>query len=86
VTSRDRFAVVVVDGDEYEIADIGMRMLQPEELIRAQFGRFAESYDLSAARTKTAKVRLIGNSVCPEVAQAIVGANIATASQRTGCA
>ncbi len=67
---------VVVDGEQYGIADIGMRMLEPHELLRAQFGRFADDYDLSAAKTKEAKVRLIGNSVCPDVAQALVAANV----------
>jgi hypothetical protein len=33
------------------------------------------SYDLEAARTKTKKVRLIGNSVCPDVVRALVAAN-----------
>jgi DNA (cytosine-5)-methyltransferase 1 len=45
-------------------------------LLRAQFGRFADTYDLSAAKTKSAQVRLIGNSVCPEVAEAVVRANV----------
>lgn len=61
---------------EHQIVDIGMRMLEPHELLRAQFGRFAATYDLSAARTKAAKVRLIGNSVCPEAAEAVVRANV----------
>lgn len=73
----DLFALVTIEGTEYQIVDIGMRMLQPHELLRGQFGRFAAGYDLSAARTKTAQVRLIGNSVCPEVAEAIVRANVA---------
>lgn len=68
--------LVTVEGAEYLIADIGMRMLEPEELLRAQFGRFAASYDLTAAKTKAKKVRLIGNSVCPEVAEAVVLANM----------
>jgi DNA (cytosine-5)-methyltransferase 1 len=75
-TTKDRFGLVVVNGIEHQIVDIGMRMLQPEELLRAQFGRFAEGYDLSAAKTKAAKVRLIGNSVCPEVQEALVRANL----------
>lgn len=75
VTTKDRLGLVMVDGTEYAISDIGMRMLEPHELLRAQFGRFAATYDLSAAKTKTAKVRLIGNSVCPENAEAIVRAN-----------
>lgn len=68
--------LVVLNGEPYCIADIGMRMLAPAELLRAQFGRFAASYDLSAAVGVTAQVRLIGNSVAPEVAEALVRANL----------
>jgi DNA (cytosine-5)-methyltransferase 1 len=77
ITTKDRLALVTVEGAPYVITDIGMRMLEPHELLAAQFGAFAKTYDLSAAKTKTDKVRLIGNSVCPEVAQALVSANIA---------
>lgn len=82
VTSHDRLGLVIVEGTEYQIVDIGMRMLQPHELLRAQFGRFAEGYDLSAATTKKAKVKLIGNSVCPEVAEAVIRANVRTEEVR----
>lgn len=75
ITTKDRLGLVTVAGVDYQIVDIGMRMLEPHELLRAQFGRFAENYDLSPARTKSGKVRLIGNSVCPEVAEALVAAN-----------
>jgi DNA (cytosine-5)-methyltransferase 1 len=75
VLTKDRLGLVTVEGTDYQIVDIGMRMLQPHELLRAQFGRFAASYDLSAATTKAAQVRLIGNSVCPEVAEAVVRVN-----------
>lgn len=75
-TAKARLGLVTVEGTEYQIIDIGMRMLEPEELLRAQFGRFAADYDLSAAETKEAKVKLIGNSVCPDVAEAVVRANI----------
>src|SRR6185436_15023106 len=68
-TAKARLGLVTVEGTEYQVVDIGMRMLEPEELLRAQFGRFASSYDLSAAVTKEAKVKLIGNSVCAEVAE-----------------
>lgn len=74
-TAKARFGLVVVDGVEYEIGDIFLRMLEPEELLRAQFGEFADGYDLSAARTKEAKTRLVGNSVCPHVSRALVEAN-----------
>lgn len=76
LTSKPRFGLVVVDGVEYEIADIYLRMLEPHELLRAQFGEFADGYDLGPARTKEAKTRLIGNSVCPHVAAALVRANV----------
>ncbi len=91
VTTKDRFGVVQVgldqpandaslgivwlDGVPFQIVDIGFRMLEPHELLRAQFGRFAAGYDLSAAKSKKDKIRLIGNSVCPEVAEAIIRAN-----------
>ncbi len=81
VTSKGRFGLVTVAGEEYQIVDIGMRMLEPHELLAAQFGRFAESYDMDDAKTKTARVRLIGNSVCPEVASALVRANAPEAVQ-----
>lgn len=81
VTSHDRFGLVQVDGEPYAIADIGMRMLQPRELFRAQ--GFSDSYVIDAGPsgplTKTAQIRLVGNSVSPPVARAIVGANVGAA-------
>lgn len=82
VVTHDRFGLVSIAGVDHVITDIGMRMLDPTELLRAQFGRFAATYDLSAAPTKTAKVRLIGNSVAPEVAEALVLANIGESHRR----
>lgn len=76
LTTKDRLGLVTVSGVDHEIADIGMRMLGWPELLRAQFGRFAKAYDMTAAKTQGAKIRLIGNSVCPEVAEAIVRANV----------
>lgn len=71
-TSKARFGVVTVtiDGEEWAIADIGMRMLEPRELARAQ--GFPDSYVLTGS--KAAQVARIGNSVCPPVARAIVEA------------
>ncbi len=74
---------------EYVLVDITLRMLQPPELKRAQ--GFPESYIIdrglfvdpeSGAKewrdvNKTDQVRLIGNSVCPDEAEAIVAANAA---------
>lgn len=78
ITTRDRFGLVAIRGAMHEIADIGMRMFQPRELYRAQ--GFPESYVIDrgadgSAITKTAQVRMCGNSVCPPVAAAIVRAN-----------
>jgi len=84
VTTKHRDAVVTVEinGEPYEIADIGMRMLQPRELYRAQ--GFPESYLIDRGLdatghwitlTKAAQVRMCGNSVCPPLACAIVEAN-----------
>ena len=75
ITARHRLGLVTIHGVDYQIVDIGMRMLEPHELGRAQFGRFADRFDLSRAKTKSAKVRLIGNSVCPEIVEALVAAN-----------
>lgn len=78
VTSRDRFGLVTVRGEQYTIADIGMRMLAPRELYRAQ--GFPDSYRIDIPfngkpLSKTAQVRMCGNSVCPPLAEAIVRAN-----------
>lgn len=73
VTSQDRFGVVMVDGEPHVIADIGMRMLEPRELLRAQFGRHAKDYVLIGP--KWLQVKMIGNSVCPELAEVLVRAN-----------
>ena len=81
ITSRDRFGLVTVsiEGEAYAIADIGMRMLQPRELFRAQ--GFPDSYVIDPVVNgrllpKSAQVRMVGNSVCPPVAAAIVQANV----------
>ena len=84
VTSRDRFGLVTVHGQDYVIADIGMRMLTPRELFRAQ--GFPESYIIDPIHegqplTKSAQVRAVGNSVCPDIAAALVRANLCTAQE-----
>lgn len=79
VTTKDRFGLVYVKGEPFEIADIGMRMLQPRELYRAQ--GFPDSYVIDPIfrgkpLTKTAQVKACGNSVCPPMAAALVAANL----------
>ncbi len=76
VVTKDRFGLVVVkvNGEPHVITDIGMRMLQPRELARAQ--GFDDSYILTG--TKSSQVARIGNSVCPPVAEALVRAQLTT--------
>lgn len=88
VTARDRFGLVTVRGEEYAITDIGLRMLAPRELFRAQ--GFPENYIIDRGLhidadgnhhwkplTKSAQVRMCGNSVSPYCAEALVLANCA---------
>ena len=72
VTAKDRFAIVTVSGVPHVITDIGMRMLRPRELANAQ--GFPADYVLTG--TATNQVERIGNSVCPDVAAAVVAANL----------
>lgn len=77
-TTKARFGLVTVAGELYQIADIGMRMLTPRELFRAQ--GFPDSYIIDRGAdgkplTKTDQIRMCGNSVCPDVAAALVRAN-----------
>ena len=74
---------VTVRGETYVIVDIGMRMLTPRELARAQ--GFPDSYVLAAPHdgrvlNDTEQRHKIGNSVCPQVAAALVAANCADLS------
>ncbi|MEM7211766.1 MAG: DNA cytosine methyltransferase [Pseudomonadota bacterium] len=80
VTTKDRFSLVTVEigGTPYALVDIGMRMLTPRELYRAQ--GFPDIYQIERDAdgkpfTKTAQIRMVGNSVCPALAEALVRAN-----------
>lgn len=81
-TSKPRFAMVHVHGVPYTITDIGMRMLTPREMFRAQ--GFPDTYIIDRTIdgqviTKTQQYALAGNSVCPPVARALVEANVVPA-------
>jgi DNA (cytosine-5)-methyltransferase 1 len=90
VDTSNRFGIVYVEGEEYQIADIGMRMLEPRELFRAQ--GFPDSYIIDPVVTyqtpsgkwktgvmpKTMQVEKCGNSVCPPIAAALVRAAFST--------
>lgn len=80
ITTHDRLALVTVwlKGEPWVIVDITLRMLVPRELYNAQ--DFPPSYviDRTAAGkplTKTAQVRMAGNSVSPLPMRRIVEAN-----------
>ncbi|HGM7717236.1 TPA: DNA cytosine methyltransferase [Serratia marcescens] len=79
VTTNDRFGLVTVEGIDYQIVDIGMRMLQPHELYAAQ--GFPEWYiiDQDYKGKKYAKDKQVarcGNAVPPPFAEALVRANL----------
>lgn len=83
LSTVDRCGVVTVHGTPYVIADIGMRMLAPRELFRAQ--GFPDSYLIDIIvegkrLAKDAQVRMVGNSVCPPLAAAIARAQFEQAS------
>jgi DNA (cytosine-5)-methyltransferase 1 len=99
VTTKDRFGLVTIQGIDYEIVDIGLRMLAPHELYLAQ--GFPADYVIEeipdpallfadgvqavvdplqlprVQLTKSAQVRMCGNSVCPPVSEALIRANFA---------
>jgi len=79
VTSRDRFGLVTVEGIDYQIVDIGMRMLQPHELYAAQGFPSWYIIDQDYSGKKYAKdnqVARCGNAVPPPFAEALVRANL----------
>lgn len=79
VTTKDRVGLVKVQGQDYQIVDIGMRMLEPKELFAAQ--GFPADYiidrDCDGERySKAAQVARCGNAVPPPLARALVSANL----------
>ena len=81
VTTRDRLALVTVhiQGVPHVIVDIGLRMLKPHELYRAQ--GFPASYIIDRTANGTplstsAAVRMVGNSVSPPPLRALAEANL----------
>lgn len=67
-----RGVVVKVEGLDYIIADIGLRMLTPRELARAQ--GFPDDYILTGSKAN--QVARIGNSVPPIMSEVLAGANV----------
>ena len=78
VIGPDDEAEVTYQGLVYRINDICMRMLAPRELYTTQ--GFGAGYEIEQMRegtrlTKTAQVRMCGNSVPPQLVCALVSAN-----------
>lgn len=79
VVSKDRFGLVTIRGVDYQIVDIGMRMLTPHELYAAQ-GAPADyiiDHDYTGkSYPKDKQVARCGNMVPPPFAKALVAANL----------
>ena len=79
VTPRDRFGLVTIQGVDYQIVDIGLRMLEPKELYGCQ--GFPDDYIIDrdyAWKTypRSEQVKRCGNAVCPPIPAALVKANL----------
>jgi len=79
ITTKDKFAVITIHGEDYVISDIRMRMLQPRELFNAQ--GFPENYIIEHDADgneypKTKQVARCGNAVTPPTVAALVRANL----------
>ena len=79
ITAKDRLGLVMVHGEQYRIADIGMRMLTPRELFNAQGfpGNYIIDVDADGNEyPRSEQVARCGNAVCPPVPAALVRANL----------
>lgn len=79
VTAQDRFGLVTINGTDYQIVDIGLRMLEPRELYGCQ--GFPDDYIIDHDYTgktypRSEQVRRCGNAVCPPIPAALVKANL----------
>ncbi len=81
LTAKDRLGLVIVNvsGEPHVLTDIGLRMLSPRELFLCQ--GFSASYRIDPVVngkpiTKAGQVRMVGNSVSPHPAEALVRANL----------
>lgn len=89
IPTHDRFGLVTVQGVDYAIVDIGLRMLEPQELYRCQ--GFPEDYIIDRdytgkAYSRSEQVKRCGNAVCPPIPAALVRANLPElcVAERTG--
>ncbi len=79
ITAHDRFGLVTIQGVDYQIVDIGLRMLEPKELYGCQ--GFPADYIIDRdyegkVYRRTEQVKRCGNAVPPPFANALVRANL----------
>lgn len=79
IPTRDRFGLVTIEGIDYQIVDIGLRMLEPKELYGCQ--GFPDDYIIDhdymgVKYPRSEQVKRCGNSVCPPIPAALVKANL----------
>lgn len=79
IPTHDRFGLVTVSGVDYQIVDIGLRMLEPKELYGCQ--GFPDDYVIDRDNTgkaypRSEQVKRCGNAVCPPIPAALVKANL----------
>lgn len=79
IPTQDRLGLVTIAGVDYQIVDIGLRMLEPKELYGCQ--GFPEDYiidrDLEGrVYPRSEQVKRCGNAVCPPIPEALVKANL----------
>ena len=79
ITANDRFGLVTIQGVDYAIVDIGLRMLEPKELYGCQ--GFPDDYIIDRDYTgkpypRSEQVKRCGNAVCPPIPAALVRANL----------
>mgnify|MGYP004635849583 CR=1 FL=1 len=75
----ESFGLVTINGTDYQIVDIGLRMLEPRELYGCQ--GFPDDYIIDHDYTgktypRSEQVRRCGNAVCPPIPAALVRANL----------
>lgn len=79
VTGKDRFGLVTIQGVDYAIVDIGLRMLNPRELYGCQGvpDDYIIDHDCDGNEiSRTEQVKKCGNMVCPPIPAALVKSNL----------
>ncbi len=89
IPTHDRFGLVTIAGVDYQIVDIGLRMLEPKELYGCQGvpDDYIIDHDCDGkAISRSEQVRKCGNMVCPTIPAALVKANLPElcVAKRTG--